>query len=109
MCFNLPDCYRVTRHSIGPHVRQFDDASMNPNEAPPVQELPVQSAITNWDAGDRLEVEVDDANETVEVKGYVRTNDRTICVTGSDDYVFQIRLGRRWPTRYSCRCVHRRW
>lgn len=45
---------------------------MNQNEAPPVQELPVQSAITNWDNGDFIEIERSGSDEeAVDVRGCV--------------------------------------
>ena len=55
----------VAYRGFGPWVRQFGD-DVKVTEAPPVQELPVQSAITNVVESDVITVE----NGTIDVKGY---------------------------------------
>ena len=55
----------VAYRGFGPWVRQFGD-DVNITEAPPVQELPVQSAITNVGETDTIIVE----DGTIDVKGY---------------------------------------
>jgi sulfite oxidase len=57
----------VAYRGFGPHVRAFDASTIDEEGAPAVQELPVQSAITNLSEGDVVDA---DEGDSIEVKGY---------------------------------------